>query len=167
MAAKSEHRKALQRAWYARNKDRICLAWKARYDSDPEFRAKCLAASQVRPKEKQDQYRRTWAERNPEKRRRIILRANYKKTDALKLAVTNVLTNGEGTCRWCGQGDQDVLTVDHIDHKGSSHRRSIGQSSLYRWLVKNDYPEGFQVLCYNCNVKKERIRRRAERELNV
>jgi hypothetical protein len=31
---------------------------------------------------------------------------------------------------------------------------------LYYWLCKHDYPAGFQVLCANCNLKKEMLRRR-------
>jgi hypothetical protein len=25
---------------------------------------------------------------------------------------------------------------------------------MYRWLAKKNFPEGFQVLCANCNVAK-------------
>ncbi len=84
-------------------------------------------------------------------------------TEAVKEAVINVLTNGEGTCRWCGQGDLDVLCVDHINDNGRQHREVCGYRGghyLYRWLIKNDYPPGFQILCYNCNSKKEAIRRK-------
>jgi ribosomal protein L40E len=37
------------------------------------------------------------------------------------------------------------------EHK--DHRKALGSSSLplYRWLVKNGFPAGFQVLCRNCN----------------
>lgn len=72
-----------------------------------------------------------------------------------KLAAVNVLTNGEGTCRWCGQGDIDVLCFDHIDNNGAAHRKEVGNSAMAWWLIKNDYPAGFQVLCYNCNNKKK------------
>ena len=85
----------------------------------------------------------------------------------LKNAVINILTNGEGTCRMCGQGDQDVLCVDHINDNGADHRRTDPRTNngrIWRWLMQNDYPTGFQILCFNCNTKKEIIRRRANRE---
>lgn len=43
--------------------------------------------------------------------------------------------------------------MDHIDGAGREHRREIGQgaNALYRWLAKNGYPDGFRVLCHNCN----------------
>lgn len=72
----------------------------------------------------------------------------------LKEAVVNIYTNGEATCRWCGQGDLDVLTVDHIANDGAKHRKTITTGALYRWLRNNGYPSGFQILCFNCNVKK-------------
>lgn len=71
-----------------------------------------------------------------------------------KEAAINVLTNGEGTCRWCGQGDIDVLCFDHVNQDGAAHRKQVGNSSMAWWLIQHDYPEGFQVLCYNCNIKK-------------
>jgi hypothetical protein len=107
-----------------------------------------------------------WAQNNVEKRKETVRRHH----ENLKNAVINVLTDGEGTCRWCGQGDQDVLTIDHINNDGAAHRKQFGGKTfggkhIYQWLVNNDYPSGFQVLCYNCNMKKETLRRRKEREL--
>lgn len=89
-------------------------------------------------------------------------------SESNKNAVVNVLTNGEGTCRWCGQGDIDVLVIDHIEDNGAEHRRENGGrcfsgDRFYRWIIRNDYPPGFQVLCANCNLKKETLRRRSMR----
>ncbi len=86
----------------------------------------------------------------------------------IKSAVINVLTNGEGTCRCCGQGDIDVLGIDHIHNNGNQHRASLGPGfggdKFYRWLVHNDYPTGYQVLCMNCNTKKEIVRKRGSQD---
>lgn len=60
-------------------------------------------------------------------------------------------------CACCGEAEEIFLTIDHINNDGAAHRRAIGKgraAHIYRWLVKNGYPEGFQVLCYNCNVAK-------------
>jgi hypothetical protein len=53
-----------------------------------------------------------------------------------------------------------ALSIDHINGKGAEHLRSIGSISckgrglggtqFYRWLQRNNYPRGFQVLCMNC-----------------
>lgn len=58
---------------------------------------------------------------------------------------------GGPVCNCCGESTIEFLTVDHINNDGADHRRQIGQTSLYRWLRKNDYPKGFQILCMNCN----------------
>jgi hypothetical protein len=29
--------------------------------------------------------------------------------------------------------------------------------ALYRWLVKNNFPKEFQILCHNCNFAKFRL----------
>ncbi|MFE1396776.1 hypothetical protein ACFW53_02415 [Nocardiopsis dassonvillei] len=47
-----------------------------------------------------------------------------------------------------------MLTIDHVDNNGAEHRREIGGGGekLYRWLKREGYPPGYQVLCFNCNV---------------
>lgn len=61
------------------------------------------------------------------------------------------LTRYGGVCVCCGESEQIFLCIDHVDGGGNAHRREIGQGSLYYWLRRNDWPEGYQVLCHNCN----------------
>ena len=64
---------------------------------------------------------------------------------------------GGYVCACCGETEITFLTIDHIDGSGREHRgkvlgnRSTGGDRFYRWLKKNDFPPGFQVLCRNCN----------------
>lgn len=59
---------------------------------------------------------------------------------------------GGARCSCCGEHRLPFLSLDHMDGKGSQHRRSIGRgSNIYAWLRDNGYPPGFQVLCHNCN----------------
>lgn len=53
----------------------------------------------------------------------------------------------------CKTRDIDKLCIDHIEGKGNIHRKQIS-GSINRWIIKNSYPEGFQVLCHNCNQYK-------------
>ena len=46
----------------------------------------------------------------------------------------------------------DFLSIDHIEGRGG-HGREV-RRRLYQWLKNNSYPDGFQVLCYNCNLAK-------------
>ena len=62
-----------------------------------------------------------------------------------------------GKCVCCGETEDAFLCVDHINGGGEAHRREIGMTSgnqFYFWLRKNNYPDGFQILCHNCNFAK-------------
>jgi hypothetical protein len=77
----------------------------------------------------------------------------------LKLDAFNAY--GGAKCACCGEDELVFLTLDHIEENGAEHRkelggRNCGSTAQYRWLKKNDYPPGFQVLCFNCNVAKYR-----------
>ena len=58
--------------------------------------------------------------------------------------------------------DLDCLSIDHINGDGYKRRtieRKHGGTDFYRWLIKNNFPEGFQVLCMNCQFKKKNANR--------
>ena len=62
-------------------------------------------------------------------------------------------------CACCGELDDRFLTIDHVNGNGNAHRKSIspknkGGYAIYTWFVANDFPSGFQTLCWNCNLGK-------------
>jgi len=62
-------------------------------------------------------------------------------------------------CLCCGETIKLFLTVDHINNDGYLHRKQVGRSShnnIYGWLVRNNFPNDFQILCMNCNQGKHR-----------
>jgi hypothetical protein len=61
-----------------------------------------------------------------------------------------------GKCVCCGEDELYFLAIDHIDGDGNTHRKKIKKwgSGFFGWLVKNNFPEGFQILCHNCNMGK-------------
>lgn len=78
-----------------------------------------------------------------------------------KLEVFSYYCRGDVKCQRCGETEIGILTIDHMDGNGSEHRREVfgegartGGSRFYFWLKKNSYPEGFQVLCFNCQFRK-------------
>jgi hypothetical protein len=82
---------------------------------------------------------------------------------ALKEKVlTHYGHDGALECCWlsCTVRDIDMLTLDHIKNDGAIHRKEIGLSSIYRWVKKHGFPEGFQTLCMNHQLKKEILRKR-------
>lgn len=76
-----------------------------------------------------------------------------KKRHRLKLRK-EVLAHYGAVCNCCGETIEGFLTIDHIEGDGRKHREEIGTDAIYRWLKKNNYPTGFQVLCFNCNDAK-------------
>jgi hypothetical protein len=74
----------------------------------------------------------------------------------IKLEVLTYYSNGTPKCAQCGIKDVDVLCIDHIN--GGGHQE--GGISLRCWLKRTNYPKGFQVLCANCNLKKEIVKKR-------
>jgi hypothetical protein len=67
-----------------------------------------------------------------------------------------VLSHYGNRCTCCGETTYEFLAIDHINNNGAKHRKEIGLggSRIYRWLKDNNYPDGFQVLCHNCNQAK-------------
>jgi hypothetical protein len=61
---------------------------------------------------------------------------------------------GGYVCSCCGETIKEFLTIDHINNDGGIHRRQIKNRNIYKWLKKNSFPTGFQVLCWNCNLAK-------------
>lgn len=64
-------------------------------------------------------------------------------------------------CSCCGEAEPTFLVIDHVNDDGSEHRKQLnkggssrGSLPVYRWLKDHNYPDGFQVLCHNCNYAK-------------
>lgn len=79
---------------------------------------------------------------------------------AHKNKITVMAHYGQGICNCCSEDILEFLTIDHIEGRGSRHRTSLFNSrdacgeKFYRWLIKNNFPPGYQVLCFNCNYGK-------------
>jgi hypothetical protein len=56
-------------------------------------------------------------------------------------------------CAICKEHRLWFLTIDHVKNDGSQHRKEL-TSNIYKWIVKNKFPGGFQTLCWNCNWEK-------------
>jgi hypothetical protein len=57
-------------------------------------------------------------------------------------------------CACCGEATDEFLCLDHINGNGAAHRRAVGTKNMYRWANQHGFPDGFQVLCHNCNCAK-------------
>ncbi len=119
---------------YDKNKDEINRK-RREYNKKPEVRAKKIESEAK------------WKKENPEKVKKCQRVASKKCRDRNRRLVFD---NYGRKCVCCGESNQKFLTIDHINGGGTIHRKKI-HGQTYIWLVKNNYPEGFQVLCFNCN----------------
>ncbi len=123
-------------------------------------------------KERHKDYAKQWRLDNRDKAKAIQKRSMYE-------ARMEVLQHYSGLetpeCKCCKEQMFEFLQIDHIEGNGAGHRRSIGMAQgdlnqvakqkergkislggngFIYWLKKNNFPEGFQVLCANCNLGK-------------
>ena len=48
----------------------------------------------------------------------------------------------------------ELLAIDH-KKKRTKKEKGLTGKSFYKYLKENNYPEGYQVLCFSCNFVKE------------
>ncbi len=86
-----------------------------------------------------------------------------------KFIVVAHYSMGEMRCRECPCNDLFCLQIDHIEGGGNQHREELKSKkcNLYHWLINNDFPEGFQVLCANCNVRKRIINKESRLGIRI
>ena len=52
----------------------------------------------------------------------------------------------------CGETITEFLNIDHLSRGGTAERKRLGGGdNANRKRMKQGFPSGFQVLCYNCN----------------
>ena len=84
-----------------------------------------------------------------------ISKYNKKRNAENKLLVVKHYSNGKMRCACCGESHIEFLAIDHVNNNGASHRKVDNSAkNLPYWLIKNGYPDGFQILCHNCNWAK-------------
>ena len=90
---------------------------------------------------------------NKEKVRRATRQSEHR----LKVEVLTHYSNSKLACVICGESRLACLSIDHINGGGSQHRRELKKRSqgFYRWLRNENYPEGYQTLCMNCQFIKK------------
>jgi len=128
--------KSLQqrREHYKKNKDKI-NAKRREYGKKPEV------------KKKKSEAEKKWRENNYE----LSLKRNREYCKNYDIKCKKLVFEHYGKkCSCCGESIQEFLTIDHINGGGTKHREKIGRK-INRWLVSNEFPKGFQTLCFNCN----------------
>lgn len=99
-------------------------------------------------RERINAYYRTWYEKNKEAQHR----RRRKYLTMLRFAALVYYSGDPPNCACCSEKRLEFLSIDHIGGGGAKHRRAMKSSSIYVWLKKYNYPKGFRVLCFNCNI---------------
>lgn len=98
--------------------------------------------------------RKNWSDGDKEKRR---LECKFRKRERSYALRMRILSHYGGTpprCACCGETRYEFMAIDHVNGGGSKHSKSISSNreGLYRWIVNNNFPPMFRVLCHNCNM---------------
>lgn len=88
--------------------------------------------------------------------RGYYIQKERKRQKRLRLMVLEHYGGSPPRCKCCGESHYEFLAIDHIEGGGHRERKASGAfgKHFYRLLVKNNLPEGYQVLCHNCNNAK-------------
>lgn len=139
---------AKRRVYEAKNKDKLRERYRVWYHSNID-KIRSYYSKERRHKYYIDCKERHLAQsKEYHENNRLLVLSHYSKTET-------------PSCCWngCDINDTDMLQLDHIDNNGSDHRKQLKTNkSIWRWVINSGFPEGFQVLCANHNMKKERIR---------
>ena len=154
--------RANAKKWRDANPDKVnkskCKYISKRRREDPDYREKLI------------EQKRNWDERNIEHNRQYrkkrydkiyplnrdtILKSMHEKMVNNRYEVLYWYSDGAMQCKHCGVNYFEFLAIDHIDNNGCTHRTS-GELKKYsndisKYLLKNNFPDGYQVLCHNCN----------------
>ena len=77
----------------------------------------------------------------------------------------NVINHYGNKCNCCGETNLLFLTIDHVNNDGNKERQKLFGGRLgsggtaHRmcvYIIKNNFPTDYQILCYNCNCGKSR-----------
>lgn len=110
----------------------------------------CIQRNTTHGLSKTKEYKRNQDRKNRIKFKDKIKERKKQYNKNLKLKTFKAYSkNGEIECCRCGEKDDRVLNLDHINGGGRKHSKNI--SNIYSYLNQRSFPPGFQVLCQNCN----------------
>lgn len=113
-------------------------------------------------KDKQKGWHKDWMAKNGEGFREYQKEWYKSKAEYLReLRLKNkelVYSHYGNKCNCCKETEKKFLTIDHVNNDGYKDKKDRGGSSdsLYRKIIKENFPDIYQILCYNCNCGKAR-----------
>ena len=90
--------------------------------------------------------RRKWHQKNSVKEKSKDVKRNYER----RKKVLEYYSNGKLECACCGEKIYEFLTINHINGGGTKQRK-LTKKPLVDYIFINNFPSGYNILCYNCN----------------
>lgn len=100
--------------------------------------------------EKRREYQKEYRIKN--RKKFVEYQGRYRKE--LRTRILHHYGGNPPKCACCGEFEEKFLGIDHINNDGAEHRKRENYGSISWWLLSKKFPEGFQVLCHNCNGAK-------------
>jgi hypothetical protein len=124
--------------------------WRERH---PEKSAEVNRENQKRRRIRDPQKVIAYGRSSYAKNKEIILERLRVANQKLRFTVLSAYSPGPVIkCACCGESEYEFLTLDHINNDGSIERAALGGSvGVFKYLIKANFPGGYQVLCWNCN----------------
>jgi len=141
-------KRELSRKFYKKNAEKLREKSRKIYAQNPEKAIQKTKKWQINNPQKYKESHDKYRQNNLEK----IRENDRKRNAAFKLKVFIHYSHGTLKCNCCGEMTFGFLTLDHINNDGHRQRKKgLNSTGLMPYLIKNNYPSGFQILCYNCN----------------
>ena len=179
--------RAKKASWYSRNAKKVKARSSKRYYEKRDEILEGYKEDREKNPKKWFEIRKKYRERNPQhvkdlrntnyakhaerNRPRVNKRANKLNHERKEIVYTHYskkLSNSDvPCCNCCEYTGIDFLNVDHIIPKREMEKdpkmiemgfkASRKAHSLNGWLITNNFPKGFQILCWNCNFAKDKL----------
>lgn len=134
-------------------KDQCKICWcqyMAKYrKKHPEQIKKTQEKYRKKHKEKDKDYFKNYYKEHPD----LYKKSRKKYYEKIKQIVFN---HYGSVCVCCGEREQKFLTIDHKNNDGANFRnkKGIKGNSIFFWIIRNNFPNSLQILCWNCNYGK-------------
>jgi predicted restriction endonuclease len=172
-----EEKLAKRREYYQANKERLCAVRREHYQANTEEISAYYKEYRIVHSDEIRIYNQKYHKENKERlnaysaeyhikhreevalKKKIYEKEHRKEANANRRALTlkwrkEVLAHYGGKCVCCGETTFEFLAMDHIHGGGNKHRKQLKHNDMCRWIMVNDYPDNFQILCHNCNLAK-------------
>ena len=136
-----------------------------KYDSKPEVKAKKktyrqtpqhLAYLKEYRESPEGSAKRKARQDRPENKLKAKIKWQEQRVQVYSVYSKRLSNSDIPCCNCCGETIMEFLAVDHV--KGRKHlpenEKHLTSKSLLPFLIKNNFPEDYQILCHNCNSAK-------------